>query len=461
MDGSPARADVAFLEALHRLGILLDAGAPDPVHSFRGVAGASRSLTLYPSGGCDLRCVYCHATSGSPAGRRLPAGHAAVAVDDFFASLAPGAQRVALSFHGGGEPTTNLAVMEASWERFRGHAAERGLRAAALVITNGAFGPAARRTLQQPGWQVEVSYDGPLQGRQRPTASGRDSRSRVVSNLRALRDAGTLMRIRATITRDGLSALRALVDDAVEVGIRRVQVEPVSPAGRGEGLPDGPPEPEAFAEAFLDALGHALRRGVELVTAAWSHTRVGDGLYCAALAGARALTPDGFVSACSETCDGHDPADPFLVGRLDAARGRVEIWPEREALLRRRVGYDLPGCQACFLVDTCAGGCAARARTLGGDPFRRNELHCATALRVNARLLADLADGRLLPDAGWQPVEARLDPSESALPGVWGRVVALVPPFALGRWNADPDRRPFLPVPRDAPRFFHLPAGSG
>jgi len=450
----------SFFAMLHRVGILLDADSPDPVHSFRGDQGSTRTLTLYPTGSCNLRCVYCYAGSGPSAGPRMSVEDSTAAVDDFFATLDTGARAVKLKFHGGGEPTTNLDVMETAWERFRGEARRRALPAAATVITNGAFGPSALRLLLQPGWHVEVSYDGPLQGVQRPLASGGESRDLVLANLRALREGGQELGTRATLTRERLASMRALVDDAAEIGIRHVQVEPASSVGRGGGLPDGTPDPGQFAQAFLDGFGHALRRGVELSTAAWSHTRVGDGRYCGAITGARALTPDRFVSACTETCDGRDPDDPFLVGRLDVAEKRLEIDPERERRLQARVGYDLPGCRECFLVDTCAGGCASRARARSGDALARDEDLCATSLIVNPSIMADLADGKLLPDAGWEPVEARLDASDSSLPGVSGRLVALVPPFARSRWNADPSRRPFLPVDRQAPRFFHLPAAG-
>ena len=74
-----------------------------------------------------------------------------------------------------------------------------------------------------------------------------------------------------------------------------------------------------------------------------------------------------------------------------------------------------------------------------------------------AHLMADLADGRLVPDIGWQPMTAELKASCSAHPGAAGRLVALVPPFARAPWNQDANRRPFFPVDKNARRFFHLP----
>jgi uncharacterized protein len=457
--GAPrSSADERFFLILHRVGVLLDADAPDPIHTLPTRQPASRTLLLYPTSACNLRCVYCHADSGPESGKQLSCAQADSAVDHFFTTLDEGVRAVTLSFHGGGEPTTHFQLMRTAWERFRQLARQRGLAATAQTITNGVFGPAVLRTLQEPEWRVVVSYDGPRQGVQRPTAAARDSRARVVANLRALQAAGKTVTTRATLTRDGLDAWRALVDDAADLGIRQVQVEPASVVGRGANLHDGPPDPLAFAAAFLDAFYYALRVGVQLTTAAWSHTRVGNGRYCSAIHGLRALTPDGFLSACTEVGDGRDPDDPFIVGR-QLADGRLDLWPTREAALQQRIGYHLPDCRDCFMVDTCAGGCASRARAQSGNLQDRDRPHCLISQRINAQLIADLADGRLLPDPGWQPMTAELDGSTPALAGLRVRLVALVPPFARSRWNADPDRRPAFLIPRDAPWFFHLPPG--
>ena len=96
----------------------------------------------------------------------------------------------------------------------------------------------------------------------------------------------------------------------------------------------------------------------------------------------------------------------------------------------------------------------SRARAEGGDAFARDESHCLVSRSVNPRIMADIAEGRLLPDAAWQPFEAGA-PQGSPLAG---RMVALVPPFARGAWNRDPARRPLFPAPKSFAPFFHLPA---
>ena len=454
---APTRGDIRFFDLLHRAGILLDADAPDPVHALTARSPKASSLLLYPTNACNLRCVYCYATSGPNAGPKLSQQHAIESVDNFFQSLDPGVMSVVLKFHGGGEPTSNFRVMEAAWQRFCALAQQRKLKAHAQTITNGTFGAEVLRALQAPHWRITVSYDGARQGAQRPDANDRDSRARVVANLRALRDSGKKLSIRATLTSDGLSSMRALVDEAAELGIHHLQVEPASIVGRGANMTDGPPDPIAFADAFLDALRHALLLGVALSTSAWSHARVGNGRYCAANSGTRALTPDGFLSACTEVSDGAVSTDPFLVGQHLPGQP-VKIWPEREARLQSRVGYNMPHCQHCYMVDTCGGGCASRARAQSGDIFDRDAVHCALSRHINPRLMADIAVGRLVPDPGWQPMQVELNASDSALPDISGRLVALVPPFARTRWNADVQRRPVFPAARNLPCFFHLPA---
>ncbi len=452
-------ADRRFVTSLVRAGVLVDASDPDPIHGFRGMEDVTRTLYLYPTNSCNLRCIYCYATSGPGAGPRLSIEHATMAVEDFFATLDESVRAVMLKFHGGGEPTTNFSVMEDSWRLFQTRARDKGLRASVVTITNGTFGPAVLRVLSEPEWAVNVSYDGPRQAAQRPTAADGDSRDRVVANIRALNAAGKRVSTRATLTRDGMPYLRDLVDDAAEVGIGQVQVEPSSIVGRGSNLLDGPPDPVEFAQAYLDAFGYALTVGVQLTTSAWTHLRVGDGRYCGAITGSRALTPDGFVSACTEACDGSTPDDPFIVGRLDVVGRRLEIWPVRESALQSRTGYALPHCSTCYLVDSCAGGCASKARADTGNALDRDESHCVMSRIINPQMIADLADGRLEPDAGWQPFDATSGGTDSALPE--GRLVAMVPRFARPRWNADPDRRPLLPAAPGTPMFVHLADDAG
>ncbi|MFM7210676.1 MAG: radical SAM protein [Actinomycetota bacterium] len=449
-------ADAAFIDELVVAGILLDADNPDPVHSARPRSDAVATFYLYPTSSCNLRCVYCYATSGPGSGPRLSPEHALMAVDGFFEQLGPQVEAVLLNFHGGGEPTTNFPVMEKAWQRFRELAAQRGLRASVSTITNGTFGPAVLRALSQPEWSLMISYDGPRQADQRPTAAGTDSRERVVANIRALREAGKRVSTRATLTRDGLPFLNQLVEDAAEVGIAAMQVEPASLVGRGANLEDGPPEAMEFAEAFLEAFTYGLRLGVQVTTAALSHGRVGDGKNCGAISGLTAVTPDGFISACVEATDGKDAEDPFIIGTLNTLTSQLETWPLREQKLQSRIGYDMPHCSTCYMVDTCGGGCASRARARHGSAFVRDEFNCVVSRHVNPAVMADLADGRLVADIGWQPREAALREDESSISGGSARIVELVPTYARRVWNADPRRRPILPVPL-WPQFFHLP----
>jgi uncharacterized protein len=457
--GPPRAAFARFARTLEQAGVLVDRERADPVHGLRDGGPEGATFYLFPTNRCNLGCVYCYASSGPEAGPRLSEADAGLAIDRFFAGLAPEVRAVKLSFHGGGEPTLALPLMQSSWARFRALAEARGLSASAYTITNGAFGKGTREFLAEPGIDVGFSYDGPRQAAQRPTAAGRDSRARVVENMQALAAAGKHASARATLTREGLASFPALIEDAAALGLASLQVEPASVVGRGGTAVDGPPEPLAFAEAYLAAFRLGIGLGVRVSTAAFSITRVGDGRFCGAVRSLRGVTPEGFVSSCVEATRG-DGAErnPFIVGRLDRAAGRLEMWPGKVADLRSRTGDSLPHCRTCYMRDTCAGGCLSHALEQSGTIHARDEHHCVISRRVNPELGADLADGRLVPDRGWLPFSATLDERETGVPGLAGRVAALVPPFARGAWLRDPARRPFLPVPAGAPTWFGLPA---
>jgi uncharacterized protein len=457
--GGPRTSFARFVGALERAGVLHDAQTSEPIHSLRPDARRNASLFLFPTNRCNLGCVYCYASSGPAGGPPLSEHDAAIAVDRFFDGLRPEVADVSLIFHGGGEPTVALPVMQSSWRRFRGLADERGLRAHGSTITNGAFGRQARSFLSEPGIDVLFSFDGPRQAAQRPTAGGRDSRARVIENMRALAAAGKRTRARATLTREGLVSFGALVEDAAELGIAALQVEPASVVGRGGTALDGPPEPLAFAEAYLEAFRLGLQLGVRVTTAAFNIIRIGDGRHCGAVRSLRAVTPDGFVSSCVEATRGDDAADnPFIVGRVDRSGDRLEVWQHKVDALRSRTGESLPHCRTCYMVDTCAGGCMSRALAQTGTIHARDEHNCVVTRRVNPELAADLAEGRLVPEAGWLPFSSSLTEVETGRHGMEGRLVALVPQFARRAWLANAGRRPFIPTPRGAPTWFQLAA---
>jgi len=457
--GEPRAALEHFFGALMRAGVLQDPERPDPIHGLRPDSRRRANLFLFPTNRCNLGCVYCYASSGPAGGPPLAEDDAALAIDRFFDDLGAEVALVSLSFHGGGEPTVALPVMRSAWRRFQAHAERRGLAASAATITNGAFGRQAREFLSEPGIEVMFSFDGPRQAAQRPTAGGRDSRARVVENMRALAAAGKRTKARATLTREGVPVFRALVEDAAELGIAELQVEPASVVGRGATTSDGPPEPLEFAEAYLDSFRHGLRLGVCVSTAAFNIIRIGDGAFCGAVRSLRGVTPDGYVSSCVEATRGQDAEqNPFIVGRLDREAGRIELWDDKVKVLRSRTGDSLPHCRTCYMVDTCAGGCMSRALAQSGTIHARDEHNCVVTRRINPELAADLAEGRLLPEAGWLPFSSTLTAAETGRPGMDGRLVALVPPFARREWLSDPQRRPFIPAGPGAPAWFRLAA---
>jgi radical SAM protein with 4Fe4S-binding SPASM domain len=369
--------------------------------------GCAPTAGAEPSSTCPQRTGATSAASTATrplaraGGSPLSEDDAALAIDRFFDDLAPEVAGVSLTFHGGGEPTVALDVMRSSWRRFRVHAERLGLRARASTITNGAFGKEARAFLSEPGIDVMFSFDGPRQTAQRPTAAGRDSRARVVENMRALGASGKRTVARATLTREGVDSFRALVEDAAALEIGDIQVEPASVVGGGATTVDGPPEPLEFAEAYLDAFRLGLRLGVRVKTAAFNIIQVGDGTYCGAVKSLRGVTPDGFVSSCVEATRGKDAVrNPFIVGRLDRMGRRFELWDDKVATLRGRTGESLPHCRTCYMVDTCAGGCMSRALAQSGTIHARDEHNCVITRRINPELASDLADGQLVPESG-------------------------------------------------------------
>jgi hypothetical protein len=98
----------------------------------------------------------------------------------------------------------------------------------------------------------------------------------------------------------------------------------------------------------------------------------------------------------------------------------------------------------------------SRALAQSGTIHARDEHNCVITRRINPELAFDIAEGRLVPEPGWLPFGASLTETQTRQPALDGRLVALVPRFAQRAWLSNPDRRPFLPVPRGAPTWFQL-----
>jgi uncharacterized protein len=315
---------------------------------------------LFPTNRCNLRCTYCYASSGDFASRDMPWDVAKAAMDIVFASVIKnGSRKMTLGFHGGGEPSMNVALIERA-ARYAGDlVAGTGVSLAITGAFNGAWDRATRETLLGLCTDISVSFDGleRVQNAQRPIVGGEASFASVCETLDALDAARVAYGIRMTVTDDSVGLLRDSVDFIRgRFKPRRIQVEPVFNEGRA--LSDVPTftKDGEFVAQFIAASALAEAAGTSLF---YSGAQI-DRLTCRfCLAPLRALivAPDGTITTCVEVFDGAHPlATDFSIGRI--SEGKATLDEAKLRSLRARNVYASPKCESCFCKWHCAGDCA-------------------------------------------------------------------------------------------------------
>ena len=328
------------------------------------------AVTLFLTSACNLRCVYCYASGGEEP-RYLDEQIALDAIDLVVGNaIASGQREVAVTFHGGGEPTLAEEAMRQCVEHARRRCAEVDLALSTGTATNGVISDDMREYLAQNMTSVMVSIDGPaaVQNHLRPRADGGPSSAAVERTLERLSQSDCTLGTRLTCTSEA-------IDHAVEtvrhlVGAYRlntIHLEPLFACGRSVGNGLQPPSAERFIEVFRACREHASRHGVE-VAYSGAHQSSLARSFCQASRPSFNVTTEGDVTACYEITGRDDPrAETFIYGSHDPRRKSFVFDQTRIAALRCLTVGDAPRCARCFAKYHCAGDCPSKRLYPGAD----------------------------------------------------------------------------------------------
>jgi len=320
-------------------------------------------VTLFLSNRCNLRCVYCYADAGNGDVRRLPRRVAQAAIDLAAANAERMGRQLAVGFHGGGEPTLEWSRMVDAVEYARQTEPARRRPPRFGLATNGVVGADRAQWIAENFTAVTLSLDGPpeIQDRLRPTRGGGPSFETVQRFSRILKEQGTPVVVRCTVTRDIVDQLPDLVDFFAETtGAHIIHFEPVFSAGRALGQVDLVPSPEVFVDRFAEAMDRAGDRGVR-VRHSVSRLYAAYPSFCGCSHDPLNVTPDGDLTACFEVCDrSNERSEVFVFGSWDDQAGSFKIDHERLARLRKMTIHDRSMCQGCIAKWNCSGDCPAK-----------------------------------------------------------------------------------------------------
>lgn len=333
------------------------------------------TVCFLPTNDCNLGCRYCFSGAEPRKFGVIPWEIAKAAIDlgtrnAVLSRIRNGHGILKVAFYGGGEPTEY-------WERFSGiveyarsSAAKCGIDVAVGTLTNGQIDESQWDWFRTQIDDITVSMDGPrdIQDAQRPMASGASSFDKSWRFLSAMADAGKEVRaIRITVTAQSVCRMAEIAEffwDSLAMAYP-LQFEPVyfSEVGRQQ---SDMPTAHAFVANFRAVEELARRRKADrepqaLVGTATRPLAIRGGAYCDSLEG-RGLfvTPNGYLSLCSEVSSPADPRkDDYYIGGYDASTKQFHITPEGTSKIRCGPPW---WCRGCFAQFSCRGGCEPRSQ---------------------------------------------------------------------------------------------------
>lgn len=330
-------------------------------------------LTLFLTTDCYQRCRYCYAEGGRRS-KTMNFEIAEAAIDLVVQNvLSLGEDRFSVGFHGGGEPTYHWDLLVHCTRYAQRLAKKNHLRVQLSTATGGVLLPSRARWLaENMSGGSSISLDGPpeFQNPQRPTRGGMESFDIVYHTLKLWDSMGFSYGIRATITQQSVSHMADIVSFvAAEFKTDKLHFEPLFFCGRCVRSKMSAPDPEEFAEYYIQAQERAVQLGINLVYSGARTDELTDS-YCG---GGRArylwVTHDGFVTACFEVLELEDPrSDMFFIGRYNPDNRSFLFDVERLAILQQRRVQNLACCTDCIAKWHCAGDCMAKS-ALAGDLF--------------------------------------------------------------------------------------------
>ncbi|TSD01823.1 MAG: uncharacterized protein Athens071426_642 [Parcubacteria group bacterium Athens0714_26] len=331
----PEKGTEIFL-SLHESGFfnaLPESTRKDDIETWRGF----RSLTLLVTRSCNLACIYCYAAA-KKSGRTMSLNLALQSLK-WFAEQFKG-NTIRISFHGGGEPTLEFALIQEVVKEAYYLAQKSSKKTRFQIVTNGTASIGIFDWFIDNNFGISISADGPafIQNRNRPFVNGKGSSEIVEKNIRYLVSRNYPFTIRLTFS--SIDDIREIVRYFGNLGVKSLHVEPLFPHGReykrvifGKESekevysPDG----KEFVTSFFKAMGVAREFGIRITNSHIGHLTKGLGYFCGSASGrSMIVTDEGFISGCLEVVDDQDSDFELLK--------KIHLWLMKLPLLDFKIG---------------------------------------------------------------------------------------------------------------------------
>jgi uncharacterized protein len=350
-----------FLGFLHRVNFFQR--EPIPVDEYHEKGILYDAVILFLTNQCNLRCIYCYASSGEYPNKQMNWEIAKAAIDHVTKEiLNNGLNALTLGFHGGGEPTLNWNI----FAKATNYAISLAEKNNILINLTGSFnGYWSKRTLNyilNNFTDISLSYDGlpAIQNFQRPNIDEQGSSPRVINSLNALDKSDISYGIRMTVTNESVHYLTESISFICEnFRPKKIQVEPVFEEGRAKIKGSHIRDLNVFIEQFVRGLKKAEEHGIVLFYSG-ARPEILTRRFCLAACRALIVTPEGDVTTCFETYGRDHPlSSQFIVGHY---KGNGQFAFDNKKL-GEHFSHGVEGisyCDACFCKWHCAGDCTIK-----------------------------------------------------------------------------------------------------
>ena len=353
---------------------------PPPELEARAITGEIKALCLHIAHDCDLRCVYCFATTGSfHGGRSLMSTVVSRAALDFLMQKSGSRNVLEVDFFGG-EPLLNFDVVKETVRYGRELEKQWNKHIRFTITTNGTgLTEEVAQFLNDEMHNVVISVDGrpEVHDAMRKTVSGEGSHSTVLKNAKSFADGrgDKSYYIRGTFTNCNLD----FADDVLylaDQGFANVSVEPAmlsddSPyALRREHMESILAEYDRLAEHMAlrkqDGKGfNFFHFNVDFGGGPCVYKRLSG---CGAGSEYVAITPEGDIYPCHQFVG----EQQYLLGNV--LQGTLD--EAKRLPFHRTPATALQKCRDCWAALYCGGGCAANAWHKNGDLNKPYDLEC-------------------------------------------------------------------------------------
>lgn len=318
------------------------------------------NITLYLNQKCNLNCQYCFAVETPNQKQELSLEACLAGLDLVGRNCRQLDTSMTLAIHGGGEPLLSFKKIQRILAYAQAMIEKDGLTLYKYIATNGVMPIEKARWVARHFDRIGISCDGPpeIQNRQRPHATLANCNTIIEQTAKVIRDHGTALDVRVTITPATVEQQPMIARDLCEnLAPQEIHVEPVY-LGKRMSIQD------CISSCQVDAFIHSFNKAEEIASqhgTAWkmSGARLNEvhSSYCHLMQQVLNLVPGDEATACFKLVNDREIVSKgFSLGKYQKSQNIFVL--DQDNFHRLLADMQTPEqCQGCFIQYQCSHAC--------------------------------------------------------------------------------------------------------